>query len=132
MEIGALGDVVFEVSSKAIETLNKFTWKVSAKFAEHKIHAGDTLLEFVGREEEKIGFDIELSRELGVEPMAEIEKLLTYCRNGKALNLVIGTHAYGTYKWVIKDVAVKVKRTDKYGDISNASVSVDLLSYTRR
>ena len=44
--IGALGDIVFAVSTNTVKTFNDFKRTVSPKFASHNRHLKDTLLEF--------------------------------------------------------------------------------------
>lgn len=128
--IGCLGDVVFEVSRETVRTIENIQWSSGAKWDEHDRHLGDPALEFVGREADEMSFDIYLSRTLGVDPMKEIVTLFSYERKGTLLSLVIGTHAYGKYRWVITKTTRKFEVTDQTG-VSSVTVGLSLKGYTR-
>jgi phage protein U len=129
MQIGCLGDIVFEVSSKTIETFDKMQWSGSARYSEHQRHLTHALTEFTGLNPDTITFEMVLSVYLGVEPMGELTKLWNYERSGKAVPLVIGERAYGKYRWVVKSHKTKMQTYDKRGNLTGATVSVDLLEY---
>jgi hypothetical protein len=130
-QIGCLGDIVFQVSSDVIETFNNMQWSGSARYSEHKRHLTNALTEFTGLDPDTMSFDMELSAYLGVDPMEELAKLLTYERDGKAISLVIGEKLYGKYKWTINRHRIKMKTFDKSGNLTSATVSVDLLEYLK-
>lgn len=131
MQVGVLGDIIFQVSSNVIKTFDNLQWSGSARYSEHNRHMTNALTEFTGIDPDTISFDIELSVYLGVEPMNELVKIWTYERSGKPLSLVIGEKAYGKYKWTIKSHKIKMKNYDKRGNVTGASVSVDLLEYLK-
>ena len=128
--IGCRGDVVFEVSLKTVLTMDNIQWNSGAKWNEHDRHLGDPALEFAGREADEMSFEIYLSRTLGVDPMEQIIRLFSYERNGTLLPLVIGTHAYGKYRWVITKTTRKFQVTDQTG-VSSVTVGISLKGYTR-
>ncbi|MCF8017846.1 MAG: phage tail protein [Vallitaleaceae bacterium] len=130
-QIGCLGDIVFQVSSNIVKTFDKMQWEGSARYSEHKRHLTSTLTEFTGIDPDTISFEMVLSIYLGVEPIGEIDKLLNYERSGKALSLVIGEKGYGKYKWTIKSHKIKMQTYDKNGNVTGATVSVDLLEYLK-
>lgn len=129
MQIGCLGEIVFEVSSKTIKTFDKMQWSGSARYSEHQRHLTHALTEFTGLNPDTISFEIVLSVYLGVEPMGELIKLWDYERSGKSVSLVIGDKAYGKYRWVVKSHKTKMQTFDKRGNLTGATVSVDLLEY---
>jgi len=131
MQVGCLGDIVFRVSSSVVKTFNNLQWSGSARYSEHKRHMTNALTEFTGIDPDAMSFDIELSVYLGVDPMAEIVKIWTHERSGKPLSLVVGEKAYGKYKWTIQSHKIKMKTYDKRGNVTGASVSVDLLEYLK-
>ena len=88
--VGCLGDIVFTVSDRTIETINNVTWSGSARYATHQRHGTHALTEFTGLDPDKMTFDIVLSAYLGVDPIAEVVKLWNYERGGIAVPLVIG------------------------------------------
>ena len=70
--VGCLGDIVFTVSDRTIETINNVTWSGSARYATHQRHGTHALTEFTGLDPDKMTFDIVLSAYLGVDPIAEV------------------------------------------------------------
>jgi len=130
--IGTLGKVIFSVSKKKVNTFNGMKWSSSAKYATHERHLKDTLLEFTGTDPDKIDFSMSFSVFLGVNPIAEITKLLNAERSGQAMRLVIGPKAYGKDKWVIKGIQTDLERFDNSGNLLAAKVSVSLEAYVRR
>ena len=131
MQVGVLGDIVFQVSSNVIKTLDNLQWSGSTRYGEHSRHLTNALTEFTGIDPDTMSFDMELSVYLGVDPMAELVKIWTYERSGKPLSLVVGERAYGKYKWTIKSHKIKMRTYDKKGNVTGASVSVDLLEYLK-
>jgi phage protein U len=127
--IGALGDIVFEVSANKVETFDDMEWNMSAKYAEHDRHLDFSLPEFTGNDLDEIPFNMKLSANHGVDPMKEIVKLTTAKREGRTLPLVIGEKAYGTYRWVIQTLKFGMKRFDNKGKLIEADASVTLKMY---
>lgn len=129
--VGCLGEVIFQVSEEVVETLDNMSWSGSARYSTHQRHGANALTEFTGLDPDKITFDITLSVELGVDPMAEVTRLWGYERGGTAVPLTIGTHAYGKYRWNITKHEMKPKAFDRAGNITHATVSVSLQEYLR-
>lgn len=127
--IGCLGDVIFTVSRNVVRTLDNMTWSGSARYATHERHLTHALTEFTGLDPDKITFDILLSAELGVDPIAEVVKLWNIERSGRAVPLTIGTKGYGKYRWNITKHEMKMKTFFKNGDVHTATVSVSLQEY---
>jgi len=131
MIVGCLGDIVFSVSSEVVKTLDKFKWSGGANYSVHKRQGYHALTEFTGMDADKISFEIFLSSYLGVDVQSEITKIWTYERNGTAIPLVIGDKGYGKYRWVIQKHSTKAETFDGRGNITEATVSIDLLEYIR-
>lgn len=132
MQIGCLGDIVFKVSSDMVRTISNVTWSGSANYATHSRHTIDALTEFTGLDPDEITFDIVLSAFLGVNPMSDLAKIWDYERKGQTLPLIIGSKAYGKYRWVIKSHKIKMQTFDGSGDLLSATVSISLLEYIKR
>lgn len=130
--IGSLGDIVFSVSRNQVKTFTGLKWDSSAQYSTHNRHLKDPLLEFTGTDADTISFKMTFSVFLGVDPMGEITKLLNAERAGKVMRLVIGTKAYGKYKWVITKTSKDLERFDNKGNLLAAQVSVSLKAYSRR
>lgn len=131
MQVGVLGDIVFQVSSNVIKTFDNLQWSGSARYADHDRHLTNALTEFTGIDPDTMSFDMELSEYLGVDVMPELVKIWTCERSGKPLSLVVGERAYGKYKWTIKSHKIKMRTYDRRGNVTGASVSVVLLEYLR-
>lgn len=134
--IGFLGKdpddgIQFIVSREVFRTPANMKWGGSARYATHERHATHALTEFTGLDPDYFSFDMLLTAELGVDPMAELVKLWTYERDGEALGLSIGGHGYGKHRWSIKKHETKMKYTDKAGALYAVEVSVDLLEYLK-
>ena len=85
----------------------------------------------MGLAPDKISFDITLAADLGVEPMEELVKLWTFKRQGTALQLLLGEHGYGKYRWNITKHEMKMTAHYRNGDIRTATISVSLQEYLR-
>ncbi len=127
--VGCLGDVIFTVSRSVVRTLDNMTWSGSARYAVHERHLTHALTEFTGLDPDKITFDILLSAELGVDPIAEVVKLWNIERSGRAVPLTVGTKGYGKYRWNIVKHEMKMKTFYGNGDVHTATVSVSLQEY---
>jgi phage protein U len=131
MAIGVLGDVVFEANPARVLTPRDVSWSGSARFSEHKRHAGNALTEFTGIDADKMSLSITLSSDLGIDPQAELSKIWAHERNGDALRLVIGAKAYGKYRWTITSHKTQMRHFDREGNLIAADVSISLLEYVR-
>lgn len=131
-EIGRLGGIRFSVSSNQVRTIQGMDWSSSVRWGKHDRIGKETLLEFGGVNPDTINLTMYFSAYCGVEPITEMVKILDMERKGEANRLVIGSHAYGTNKWVIASSSRKMEYFDKYGNVIGASVQVTLNSYSRR
>ena len=131
MIVGALGDVVFSVSSRTVKTISSLVWSGSARYATHDLHAGDSISEYTGSDLAKITFDIQLLKSLGVDPTSEIWHLFDLERKGITLPLVIGNHGYGRYRWTILSHKTNAEHFDGHGNIIGATLSISLQEYLR-
>lgn len=129
MRVGCLGEIIFSVSDSLVQTLNNAQWSGSARYATHQRHLKDAICEFCGLEPDTMSFDIVLSAFLGVNPQTVINKIWQYERSGEALSLVIGSKAYGKYRWNILSHKIKMQHYDKAGNLLHATVSVILQEY---
>jgi len=130
--IGTLGDIVFAVSKNEVKTFEDMKWESSAQYATHNRHLKDVLLEFTGTDADKINFTMHFSVFLGVDPMAELVKILEAERSGKTMRLVIGSKAYGKNKWVITGTSKALQTFDNKGNLLVANVSISLSAYAGR
>jgi len=130
--IGTLGDIAFAVSRRQVKTFDGMKWDSSAQYAEHNRHLKDVLLEFTGTDADKITFAMYFSVFLGIDPMAEIVKLLNAERSGRIMRLVIGNKAYGKHRWVILNTGKSLDNFDNKGNLLISRVNVSLSAYAGR
>ncbi len=131
MIIGTLGDIVFEVSSKTIMTINKFNRSKSTAFQTHGVHLRTGLIEFTGSEPESISISIKISRYLGADPLYVYSKIIDYQNNGTAVSLVIGNEIYGSYKWIVSKCKATYNYYDKVGNVTDVDASLTLTEYVK-
>lgn len=130
--IGTWGDITFAVSRNQIKTFDGLKWDSGAKYSTHNRHLKEPLLEFTGTDVESMTFTMFFSAFLGVNPIAEVSKMLKAMRRGEVHRLVIGPKAYGTNKWVITKLSNSLNRYDNRGNLLVAKVSVTMKSYSGR
>lgn len=130
--IGTWGDITFAVSRNQIKTFDGLKWDSGAKYSTHDRHLKEPLLEFTGTDVESMTFTMFFSAFLGVNPIAEVSKLLKAMRRGEVHRLVIEPKAYGTNKWVITKLSNSLPRYDNRGNLLVAKVSVTMKSYSGR
>ena len=129
MQIGMLGDIIFEVSSDTVRTVSNASWSGSANYSTHSRHTANALTEFVGLGPDSFSFDIVLSYYLGTTIMEWINLLWKYEREGIAVPLTLGEKGYGKYRWNVVSHTVKLEQYDKYGNLTHCTVSVELQEY---
>lgn len=130
--IGTWGDITFAVSRNQIKTFDGLKWDSGVKYSTHDRHLKEPLLEFTGTDVESMTFTMFFSAFLGVNPIAEVSKMLKAMRRGEVHRLVIGPKAYGTNKWVITKLSNSLNRYDNRGNLLVAKVSVTMKSYSGR
>ena len=129
--IGALGPVPFYVSSSAVQTIQNVVWNGSAAYAAHNRIGYTTLVEATGSDADTLSFEMLLSANLGVNPWDAIKLLLQAEREQTFLQLTIGDHGYGRYRWLIASHNISLNKFDAYGNLVEAVVSIKLVEYLR-
>lgn len=129
--VGCLGDIAFEVSSKTVSTLQDVKWSGSARYAVHQRHLQNALTEFTGLDPDKMSFAMTFSYLLGVDVMKQLVRLWEYERKALPLSLVIGSKAYGKYRWNLVSHTVQFENYGPDGSLLTAGVSVELQEYIK-
>lgn len=130
--VGSWGNITFAVSRQTVKTFDGLKWESGVKYSTHDRHLKEPLLEFTGTDVESMSFSMFFSAFLGVNPIAEVSKLLKAMRRGEVHRLVIGPKAYGTGRWVITKVSNSLERYDNRGNLLVAKVDVTMNSYSAR
>ena len=131
MKIASLGDLIFEVSEEVIQTLRDMEYSGAATVQTHARHLQKQLAEFTGTEAAKITLSATVSRALGGDPAAMLERLKAYTENGDALRFVLGTKQIGDWRWICKSYKSKVTEYDLRGDPVTAEITVQLVEYAK-
>lgn len=130
-KIGTLGDIVFKVSAKTIQTFDGLKIDSKTNYAKHTRHNKKPLLEFQYNDTDTASFSIYLSVFLGVDPRKMQKKIDDYRKKGKILTLVIGGEKYGS-KWVITSHSKQFERFDNKGNLLVAKSNISLEEYAER
>lgn len=130
-KIGTLGDIVFKVSTKTIQTFDGLKIDSKTNYAKHTRHNKKPLLEFQYNDTDTASFSIYLSVFLGVDPRKMQKKIDEYRKKGKILTLVIGGKKYGS-KWVITSHSKEFERFDNKGNLLVAKSYISLEEYAER
>ena len=127
--VGSFGDIIFEVSSDKIRTFDDFSRAASGRWAAHEIIGQKPKSEFLGPALDEISFKVRFDVQFGVNPKAEMDKLLIMCRSGVAETLIVGGTALGVDKWVIKSVTQNWQHFDGAGRCVVGGADVALEEY---
>ena len=130
-QIGALGPIPFYVSALAVQTIRNVAWSGSANYAAHNRIGSTALVEATGSNADTLSFDMFLSKDLGVDPWDAISALLKAERNQTFMQLTIGNHGYGRYRWLVAGVNLALNKFDMKGNLTEAVVSVKLVEYLK-
>lgn len=127
--IGSFGDIIFEVSADKIRTFDGFSRESSDRWTNHEIIGQKPLSEFVSPGLDKISFTMRLDAQHGVNPRAEMEKLLEMSRKGEVAELIVGGKPLGVDKWKITGLSQKWNTVDNRGNLLAAELDVTLEEY---
>ena len=131
MQVGCLGDIIFQVDDKVQKTLNQLNMTGSARIVEHQRPGMKSLTEFTGVDPAKISFNIMLSSDMGVDVEKEIDKVVAHTERGTTLPLVVGRKSYGEYRWQINGYNTNYVYHDTVGRATLANITVNLTEYLR-
>jgi len=131
MQVGCLGDIIFEVSNRVVRTLNSLNLSGSARISEHTRLGKKTLIEYNGSDPRKVSFNIILSADLGTNVLVEINKIIAHTERGTLLPLVIGRTSYGDFRWLINGYNTNVDVNDIAANPQLAVVTLNLIEYVR-
>jgi len=128
MKIGSFGGLVFEVSEERILSFETLSRSVSARVETHEIGGRQGIVEFVGPGDDSITLDMSFSRQRGVDPKTEVDRLIGYCKTGQRFPLLIGGEPMGGAGalWIPRDVSEERSVVSPRGVTIRSRVSVSL------
>lgn len=127
--LGSYGDIVFEVSSEKVRTFDNFERNSADRWESHDLLGLKPKSEFIGPGLDSVTFTMWLDAKFGVNPRAEMEKLLVMSRDGEVADLTIGNKGLGVAQWKIKSLGQKWEKIDNAGRVVKSSLDVTLEEY---
>lgn len=132
-KLGSLGDVVFNTyfdgSKIKSRTFRNFQRTSTDRWAKNDIYMQKPSSQFIGPGLDTVTFDMTFSVSLGMNPRAEMDKLLAYSREGKVMPLIIGGKPLGVSKWKITGLTQTWEVVDKDGNLLKAGLNISLEEY---
>lgn len=127
--IGALGDIVFTVSSDKVRTFDDMSRSGSARLATHELINRKPLIEFLGPGGETISLKISFSVYDGLNPEDGTKALREMRDKGKAVALILAGQPLGDGLWLVESLNETHKHIDNTGAAHQIDVSVTLKEY---
>lgn len=112
MQVGSLGDIIFETSANNIITPSNISSEHSARYASHEVQGAPPRLEFLARELSAISFGLRFCATF-VNPIDELNRLKIICHEGKVVRLILGGINQGDV--IIEKVSESWKHTAPKG-----------------
>lgn len=132
MIIGSLGDVSFVVARSLVRTFRDYSREGNGRWAKHDLIGQKPVLEFLGKDIEKISFTMVFRADQGINPEKEAQKLRKMRDNGEIMVLILADKPVGDNSWVIESLGESVTFWDAFGNIQSMSVDVSLQEYVER
>ena len=128
MRVGSLGSIIFEVSADGgrVVTPGEMERERKARYAEHQVIGAEPRLEFLSPELATVGLPIRLRSDMGVDPLAEADRIGALCRQGKAHRLIIAGANFGMY--VVEQMSQRMTRGSGRG-ITAVELTLKLKEY---
>lgn len=130
--IGALGDIVFTVSSDKVRTFDSMSRSGTARLTTHELINRKPLMEFIGPAGETITMQINLSVYDGLNPEEEVKSLRELRDTGKAVALILGGQPLGEGLWLVESLNETHRYIDNAGIAHQIDVSVTLREYVSK
>jgi phage protein U len=122
-----LGDVIFSVS----DGISGFSSDTGYDYAQHDLATGKPTLQAMGETLSQVAIDIQLRHFLGHDVPAVIDELDAIRAGGEPQMLVFASGIFqGNY--VIKSISSKILRTNRYGSVTEADLTINLTEYADR
>lgn len=128
-EIGSFGDIVFEVSSLKVKTLDGYSRDTTVRLASHDVIGKKPVIEYIGPGTDSIKFTMKFNKFWGVNPEEEVESVRQMAQTGQAAYLIIGGKPLSDYKFIIESVSETIKAWDKSGNVINAQIDITAKEY---
>ena len=128
-QLGALGDLLFNVTSEQVITFRNYNRKIGARLTTHDVIGSKSVVEYLAPELQSINFKIQLHSSLGIDPRIELERIEKMCESGAVNYLVIGNTVIGENQWIIENIAEDETIYTPTGEILYTELSISLKEY---
>jgi len=133
--IGAIGSktlddvILFEVSPETVKTIKDFVRRNRVRFAKNDVLLRKPVSQYVGPDLDDISFKIMLKAQYGVNPRAEMTKLITIQRAGEVVSIIMGNWVQGVARWRIVNLGMPWERIDNKGNCISSTVDISFEEY---
>ena len=123
-KLGKWGALEFWVTPNMKRTFTGLSWATSIKYDTEEKKNAVSKLKYKGREPDTISLSIRVSVFAGLHPYGELKAYMTWAKEHKAHNLIIGGFRYGDNPMVLTNVSVECKYFDNKGNLWLAEVKL--------
>lgn len=125
MEVGTLGDIVFEAGTMNVLVPQNISADSRMRYEEHNVFGSYPVMEWLGPETPEISLDVRLSRQLMERDPDDVKvQLLSHMRRGDVLRLTLCGQNWG--RVVITSISQKLAPTLTNDDGWLAPSGIDL------
>lgn len=125
MEVGTLGDIVFEAGTMNVLVPQNISADSRMRYEEHNVFGSYPVMEWLGPETPEISLDVRLSRQLMEREPDDVKiQLLSHMRRGDVLRLILCGQNWG--RVVITSISQKLAPTLTNDDGWLAPSGIDL------
>lgn len=125
MEVGTLGDIVFEAGTMNVLVPQNISADSRMRYEEHNVFGSYPVMEWLGPETPEISLDVRLSRQLMEREPDDVKvQLLSHMRRGDVLRLTLCGQNWG--RVVITSISQKLAPTLTNDDGRLAPSGIDL------
>lgn len=130
MEIGTFGDFVFEVSPRKVFSFSELSRTAGGRWAVHEPISDHVKPQYTGISQAEMSYQLILNERLGIDPAAEIERLIKIVEEGKHAPFVVGSKPIGSGDWYIESIDISYSYINHLGRVTHAIVGVTLKEYS--
>ncbi|MBB3132128.1 hypothetical protein FHS19_006855 [Paenibacillus rhizosphaerae] len=127
--VGVLGDIVFIVTSYKVRTFEGLTRTSNDRWANNEIIHKKPRSQFLGPGLDTFDLTVRVDARLGLNPRAEVDKLVQYSREGKVMKFTVGGKGMGVDRVKITSMTQNWETLDNRGNLISATYSLTLEEY---
>ena len=128
-ELAKWGGIIFKVNSNQVFSFRKMKRSYSARWASHSIVGDKPKMEFQGPGMQELTIDVVLDAELGVKPLAMLNKFRAAAENGTVAYFYVGGKKVSPNKFYISGGSETWDRIWNQGELVKATASLTFGEY---